>query len=48
MDSEKKVENSEQSENIINTSIKSEVLNTTSEKPKRGRKKLVLIMPVED
>ena len=41
MDSEKKVENSEQSENIINTSIKSEVLNTTSEKPKRGRKKLV-------
>lgn len=41
MESEKKVENSEISENILNTPIKSEINNPTSEKKKRGRKKLV-------
>ena len=40
MESEKKVENSEISENILNTPIKSEINNPTSEKKKRGRKKV--------
>ena len=41
MESEKKVELTENSENILNTPVKSEILNTTSEKKKRVRKKLV-------
>ena len=41
MDSSQKIESAEKSENIINTSIKSETINNTAEKPKKGRKKLV-------
>ena len=41
MESEIKIENMEITENTITTSLKSEIFNTSTEKPKKGRKKLV-------
>ena len=41
MESDKKDNNTDKSENIINTTAKSEISTTTTEKPKHQRKKLV-------
>ena len=42
MESDKKDNNTEKSENMINTTLKSEISTTTTEKPKNVRKKLLL------